>query len=76
VLAARRRMQACSPRELELQSRRRGAKEKNIPVNIYHLKTQEDGHRMPIPWVINSVFYKGKLVSLEMKVDKHLDKLI
>ncbi|WP_394364779.1 YoaP domain-containing protein [Polaribacter atrinae] len=40
------------------------------------MKSQEDGRKMPIPWIINSVFYKGELVSLEMKVERHLDKLI
>ena len=52
------------------------AKNKNIPLSINHIKNKEDGHNMPIPWIINSVFYKGKLVTLEMKVEKHLDKLI
>jgi len=31
---------------------------------------------MPIPWIINSVFYKGELVRMEMKAERHLDKLI
>ncbi len=48
----------------------------NIPLTINLLKSKEEANKMPIPWVINSVFYKGKLVSLEMKVDRHLDKLI
>jgi len=52
------------------------AKEKNIPITINHLKTKKDGHKMPIPWVINSVFYKGELVSLEMKVEKKLEKIL
>jgi len=52
------------------------AEEKNIPLTIHHLKTKQDGHKMPIPWVINSIFYKGKLVSLEMKVEKHLEKIL
>ncbi len=52
------------------------AKNKNIPLTINYIKSKEDGHNMPIPWIINSVFYKGKLVTLEMKVDKYLDKLI
>ncbi|MBD1263171.1 YoaP domain-containing protein [Maribacter polysiphoniae] len=52
------------------------AKKKNIPLEINQIKSQEDGRRMPIPWVINSVFYKGELVSLEMKVERHLEKLI
>jgi len=52
------------------------AKKKNVPLSINHIKTKEDGRKMPIPWVINSVFYKGELVTLEMKVERHLDKLI
>lgn len=52
------------------------AKNKNIPLTINHITSKEDGHNMPIPWIINSVFYKGKLVTLEMKVDKFLDQLI
>jgi ribosomal protein S18 acetylase RimI-like enzyme len=52
------------------------AKNKNIPLTIKHIKDKKDGHNMPIPWIINSVFYKGELVTLEMKVERHLDKLI
>jgi len=52
------------------------AKKKNIPLTINHIKNQEDGRKMPIPWIINSVFYKGELVTLEMKAERHLDKLI
>ncbi len=52
------------------------AKKNNIPLTIHQIKSREDGHKMPIPWVINSVFYKGELVTLEMKIDKHMDKLI
>jgi ribosomal protein S18 acetylase RimI-like enzyme len=52
------------------------AKKKNIPLTINHLKTMRDGRKMPIPWVINSIFYKGELVSLEMKVEKKLEKIL
>ncbi len=52
------------------------SKNNNIPLTLNHIKNKEDGHNMPIPWIINSVFYKGKLVTLEMKVEKYLDKLI
>ena len=52
------------------------AKKKNVPLTINHIKSKEDGHKMPIPWIINSVFYKGELITLEMKVERHLDKLI
>jgi len=52
------------------------AKKKNVQLTINHIKSKTDGHNMPIPWIINSVFYKGELVTLEMKVEKHLDKII
>lgn len=52
------------------------AEKKKVPLTINHISSKEDGHKMPIPWIINSVFYKGELVSLEMKVERHLEKLI
>jgi len=52
------------------------AKKKNIPLTVKHIQNQKDGHKMPIPWIINSVFYKGELVTLEMKAERHLEKLI
>ncbi len=52
------------------------AEKKKIPLTINHIASKSEGRKMPIPWVINSVFCKGKLVSLEMKVERHLDKLI
>jgi GNAT superfamily N-acetyltransferase len=51
-------------------------KKKNIPLEIHHLKTKEDAKKMPIPWVINSIFYKGELLTLEMKADRHLEKIL
>lgn len=52
------------------------AKNKGVPITINHIKNQSDGHKAPIPWIINSVFYKGDLVTLEMKAERHLNKLI
>lgn len=52
------------------------AKNKNVPLTVIHLKNKKDGQKMPIPWVINSVFYKGEFVTLEMKAERHLDKVI
>ncbi len=52
------------------------AKNKNIPFTLKHIKSKKEGHKMPIPWIINSVFYKGELVTLEMKAERHLDKII
>jgi len=58
------------------QELKKYATEKNIPIKIHHIKSQEYGHKMPIPWIINSVFYNGDLLTLEMKINKHLDKII
>ena len=55
---------------------RQYAKENNIPIEINHLTSQEQARKMLIPWVINSVFYNGELVTLEMKAQRHLDKLV
>ena len=52
------------------------SKSKNVPLTVNHIKSREEGREMPIPWVINSVFYKGELVTLEMKAERHLDKVI
>ncbi|WP_417454575.1 GNAT family N-acetyltransferase [Kiloniella sp.] len=52
------------------------ATSKGIPLTINKISSQKAGHAMPIPWIINSVFYKGELVTLEMKAQRHLDKLI
>jgi len=52
------------------------AASKNVPITIHWLDSQKAAHKMPIPWVINSVFYQGELVTLELKADRHLDKLI
>jgi len=47
-----------------------------VPITINHLKSKRDAQKMPIPWIINSVFYRGELVTLEMKPQKHLEKLL
>ncbi len=52
------------------------AKNRNIPLTVNYINSKKKAHKMPIPWVINSVFYKGQLVTLEMKAERHLDKLI
>jgi GNAT superfamily N-acetyltransferase len=58
------------------QHLREYAQKNHIPITIHHLKNKEDGKKMPIPWVINSVFYKGELLTLEMKADRHLNRII
>ena len=52
------------------------ASRKGVPVKIHKIANQEVGRAMPIPWIINSVFYRGELVTLEMKADRQLDKLV
>lgn len=52
------------------------AAERNMPLHIHHIQTQVEAHQMPIPWIIHSVFYNGELVTLEVKPDRHLDKII
>lgn len=52
------------------------ALKKDVPLKIHKIKSKEDGHKLPIPWIICSIFYNGELVTLEMKPDKYLDKLI
>jgi predicted GNAT family acetyltransferase len=52
------------------------ARKREIPLTVHHIKSREDGHKMPIPWIINSVFYQGKLVTLEMKAERQLEKLL
>ena len=52
------------------------AEKKNIPLTIHHLKSQQEGRQMPIPWILHSIFYKGEFVTLEIKTEKQLEKLI
>ena len=52
------------------------AKSKNIPLTIHHIQSREAGRAMPIPWIINSVFYKGELLTLEMKAERRLNKML
>ena len=58
------------------QALRKYAKSKGQRITIHKIKSQDEGRSMPIPWIINSVFYNGELVTLEMKADRHLDKII
>jgi len=52
------------------------ASSRKVPITIHKISSQEEGRAMPVPWIINSVFYQGKLVTLEIKVERHLDKYI
>ncbi len=52
------------------------AAKKAVPLTLHHLKTRAEAQQMPIPWIINSVFYNGSFVTLDVKPDRHLDALI
>ncbi len=52
------------------------AERKGIPYAIHRLSTQKQAHSMPIPWVINSVFYNGELVTIEMDSTKKLNAFL
>ena len=52
------------------------AAEKNIPLNLHYVKSKTEARKLPIPWFINSVFYKGQFVTIELKSEKALDNLI
>ena len=55
---------------------RRYANKKGVPLEIIKISSKEQVDKLPIPWVINSVFYNGQLVTLEMKAEKALEKVI
>ena len=52
------------------------AEAKKIPFKGIKITSKKDAKKLPLPWVINSVFYKGKFFSHEMKVSKKLDTFI
>jgi hypothetical protein len=52
------------------------AAERGIPCEIHKIETREQAHALPIPWIINSVFYDGELVTLELASNKALDELL
>jgi len=68
---------ACPYTELYV---RRGLSEyaahKGVTLKLNHITSRKEAHALAIPWVLNSVFYDGELVTLEMKANRHLDKLI
>jgi hypothetical protein len=43
---------------------------------LHQITTQKQAHSMPIPWIINSVFYDGELVTLEMASPTRIDALL
>ena len=58
------------------ESLKKYSEKKSVPLKIHKIRSREDGHKLPVPWMICSIFYNGELVTLEMKPDKYLDKLI
>jgi ribosomal protein S18 acetylase RimI-like enzyme len=58
------------------QHLRQYAERKKVPLQIHHIKSQQEGHQMPIPWILSSIFYEGELISIQLKADKQLDPLI
>lgn len=52
------------------------AERKGVPLKVHHINSRPTAQKMPIPWIIFSVFYQGELVTLEVKPDRHLDKLL
>ena len=52
------------------------AADRGVALRLNHVQSRKQAHALPIPWVLNSMFYNGALVTLEMKATRHLDKLI
>lgn len=52
------------------------AKQKNVPLKLIKLNSQQEAQQMPVPWIINSMFYNGKFISHEIKSEKGMDKLL
>ncbi|TBR44828.1 GNAT family N-acetyltransferase [Marinomonas agarivorans] len=52
------------------------ARKKKVPFSAIHINNKNAGKELPIPWIINSVFYKGELITLELKAERHLEKII
>ncbi|MCG8479423.1 MAG: YoaP domain-containing protein [Spirochaetales bacterium] len=50
------------------------ARERDIPLTLVKIDSQEAGRRTPVPWIINSVFLNGRFLTQEIKIDKILDK--
>ncbi|MDC8756708.1 YoaP domain-containing protein [Janthinobacterium fluminis] len=52
------------------------AERRGIPCAIHRVTSQQEAHALPIPWIINSVFYDGELVTLELDSVKRLEALL
>lgn len=49
---------------------------RGIPYEIIKIDSREKGLNMPVPWIINSIFYMGELLTLEILSQNRLEKLI
>ncbi len=47
-----------------------------IPCVIHKIETREQAQALSIPWIINSVFYDGELLTLDLGSTKKLDALL
>lgn len=52
------------------------AERRGIACAIHRIGSREQAHALPIPWIINSVFYDGELLTLELDSVKKLDALL
>lgn len=52
------------------------AEEKGVPLTLIKTSSREQAIKLPVPFPVNAVFYRGKYVTAELKPHKHLDKLI
>ncbi|MBI9102424.1 MAG: YoaP domain-containing protein [Spirochaetales bacterium] len=50
------------------------AEQMGIPLDLHKIESRADGRRTPVPWIINSVFFRGKFLTQEIKIDKILEK--
>jgi GNAT superfamily N-acetyltransferase len=51
------------------------AARKHIPLKIIEIDSQQAGHKVPVPWIIHSLFYNGEFLTHELKSEKGLEKL-
>jgi len=49
---------------------------KGIPLELIKIESRDEGRKVPVPWIINSVFYKGKFLTQEIKIDRILEKVL
>ncbi len=50
------------------------AEEKGLPLHLHKITSREEGRRAPVPWVLNAVFYNGRFLTQEIKIDRILER--